>query len=214
MQRTFEYHLEKNRLLIFGVSGNEEIKARIAAIYPDERIASGKELYRNTRDAFFSQKKEKLESSAATNAFNNLKDQLYATLVKLRDAVRYFFKNEIDVQKSLLIEQQIPSNYAQWIVLAESSFNAVLNHSDALAKLTIIGFDESKLGECLDQVSEIEALRLAAEKEDGEAQQATQIKHQYFDELMTYCDDLRECLGLFYTGADRQRLEEVGIVVK
>ena len=60
----------------------------------------------------------------------------------------------------------------------------------------------------------VDQLRLRAEKEDGEAQQASVTKQETFNELKAYCSDLCECLDLFYHGNERQKLEEVGIVVK
>jgi hypothetical protein len=60
----------------------------------------------------------------------------------------------------------------------------------------------------------VDDLKLKAEKEDGEAQQATTQKQEYYVEFMAYCSDLRACLDLFYEGSERQKLEVLGIVVK
>lgn len=214
MERTYEYFLEKNRILIFGVSGNASIRERIAAIYPAERIAEGEALYEQTRDAFATQKKEKQEGVKATRAFNLKKNELNTNLVSIREGIRYFFKNDLDTQKALLIEAEMPTTYAQWILFAESNLKAILANTDAVAKLSLLGHSEEQLQAYLAGLEEVEALRLVAEKEDGEGQQATVAKQQNYDELMRYCTDLRECLDLFYTGPERQKLEEVGIIVK
>ncbi len=214
MEKTYEYYLEKNRILIYGVSGSEEIKTRIAAVYPVERLAEGENLYLKTRDSFKAQTKEKKEAVSATLAFNEKKDWTNEKLSKVRQAIRYFYKNDWATQQALLIEAEVPTDFASWTIFAESVFAAVLANADATAKMAILGHSAEQLQSYLEAAQEAEQLRLVAEKEDGEGQQATVTKLQNYSELMEYCTDLRECLGLFYTGAEAQKLEEVGIIVK
>ncbi len=214
MEITYEYHLEKNRLLIYGVSGNDEIKARIAAIYPPERLAEGENLYLKTRDSFKNQTKEVQEAVSATQTFYNKKRWVSEKLSAVRDSIRYFYKNDPATQQALLVGGEVPDDYAAWTVFAESVFAGVLANADATAKLALVNHSAEDLQSYIDAVKEAEDLRVAAKKEDGEGQQATVAKQQNYDDLMAYCSDLRACLALFYKGAEAQKLEEVGIVVK
>ncbi|TAJ08212.1 hypothetical protein DMA11_21355 [Marinilabiliaceae bacterium JC017] len=109
---------------------------------------------------------------------------------------------------------KLPANYGQWKALAEITFKAIQGNDDLGQKLTLVGITPEKVAEWLGHISIIEQLRLTAEKEDREAQQTSQKKQEAFSELKNYCSDLRECLNLFYQGSERQKLEEVGIVVK
>jgi hypothetical protein len=86
--------------------------------------------------------------------------------------------------------------------------------AQVVEKLALLGFTADKIAALQDDVSSLDQLKLTAEKEDGEAQLATAKKNELFDQLMSYCSDLRECLNLFYEGTESQELEKVGIVVK
>ncbi len=214
MKRTFENELEKCRILIYGVKENPTIKERIAAIYTEERLAQGESLFRSAKTAAASQLIEKAEGMEATRRYNEVRDRIHEGLVKVRQAARYLFKKEIRLLRLLQIDQDIPTNYAQWKVMAETTFWAIQSEADVQLKLDMVGLTADSIKEYVDHIDQIDQLRLTAEKEDGEAQQASQHKQEAFDELKSYCIDLRECLDLFYQGTDRQKLEEVGIVVK
>lgn len=214
MRKSYEQEMERCRVLIRGVIQNESIKKRISAIYSEERLATGDELYLAAEAAAQNQRLEKLEGSEAIRVFNESKDRIHEGLVKVRQAGRYFFKKEESVQKLLLLDTEIPSNFAQWKQQADATFNAVLNNTAIQDKVALIGLTSEVVATYKKEVDQIEQLRLNAEKEDGEAQQASQKKQDTYDALWAYCVDLRECLDLFYHGAERQKLEEVGIVVK
>ncbi|SMO42236.1 hypothetical protein SAMN06265379_101714 [Saccharicrinis carchari] len=77
MKRTIEGRLEDGRILVYGVSENASIKARIAAIYNDERLTRGTELYQDAYEANKKQTKEIVESTVATRQLNDLKQSIH-----------------------------------------------------------------------------------------------------------------------------------------
>lgn len=214
MKRTFENEMEKCRILIYGVTANASIKARIAPIYTEERLVQGDHLYQAAKSAAATQGIEKAEGMAATRQYNAARDRIHEGLVKVRQTLRYFFKKELRLLRLLQVDHEIPTNYAQWKMMAETTFSLIQSEADVQQKLALIGITSDVIDNYIDQIDQIDQLRLTAEKEDGEAQQASQQKREAFDELKAFCSDLRECLNLFYQGAERQKLEEVGIVVK
>ena len=211
---TYEKTMEKHRVLIYGVRDNASIKERIALIYSEDRLATGDELYIAAKEAGQNQRLEKLESLEASRIFNETKDEIHEGVIKIRKAARYFYKNDPGTLKLLLADEAVPTNFAQWKQHSFDTLKAVEQNADIQAKFALVELTPEAIAAYLGKIEAVEQLRLDAEKEDGEAQQASQKKQETFDALHAYCVDLRECLDLFYSGPERQKLEEVGIIVK
>ena len=214
MSKQFDQEVEKSRILIYGVSGNTEIKERIAPIYTEERIAHGIELYQNTYNAGKGQTTEQDESKAATRLYNRLKGDVHERFMKTRKVVRYFYKQDAELLTNLKLNDEIPSNFAQWKTLVDITLSAIESRPEVKSKVALFGITEKFIANLKAELPKLDELRINAEKEDGEAQQATDHKNELFVELQSYCSDLRECLGLFFDGNESQKLEQVGIVVK
>ncbi len=214
MSDSLEKELERNRILVQGVMGSSEIKERIAPIYPEEKLAQGVELYTAARNAFHTQVKEVGESRTATRAFNDEKERIHNQVIKIRKTLRYFYKNNLEMEEVLMFNSTVPTNYAQWGDIIRLLVNAIVSHEEVLAKLNLVGISAGEIESLKTDLDTLDELRLIAVKEDGESQIATQNKEASFNELKSYCIDLRECLDLFFEGSERQVLEKVGITVK
>ena len=214
MKKNFENEMERGRVLVYGVAENDDIKQRIAAIYNEERIAEGMALYEKAREASNKQKLEQIESSEASRQYNDAQSEIHNTLIKIRAAGRYFFKNEMELATLLRLNMEVPTTYAEWKTLAQDTLSAVKAHDVIATKMQLADITAESTDQMQTRLDELDTLKLKAEKKDGEAQQATVAKQESFDAFMAYCSDLRECLDLFYSGNERQKLEEVGIVVK
>ncbi|MBN2597114.1 hypothetical protein [Labilibaculum sp.] len=214
MPKSLQKSLEECRILVYGLSGNEAIKTRIASIYPEKRILAGIKLYENAKAAFESQSSEKIESTEANREFKIVYDKIYEELVKIRKAGRYFFKNNAELNTLLRLNKEVPTNYADWKNLCNETTNAILQHVVIQDKLALVELGPERITEMAQQLEKIDELKIKAEKEDGEAQVATVRKQVTFNELMIYCSDLRACLDLFYEKSERQTLEQLGILVR
>lgn len=214
MKESYLKELEKGRLLVYGVSNDATIKERIKLIYPEERIELGKTLYTNAKTSFEAQNTERIEANQANRSFNEFYDTLHGGLIQMRKVGRYFFKNDIELSTLLRLNKEVPTAYPEWRALAEDTVNAILTHTAIQEKLTLVNLTPEVNAAYLADLSKLDELKLKAEKEDGEAQQATVQKQENYSEFMTYCSDLRACLDLFYEGSERQKLEELGVVVK
>jgi hypothetical protein len=214
MKESYLRELEKGRLLVYGVSADESIKERIKLIYPSERIEVGKSFYVKTKTAFEVQNTERIESSQATRVFNDSYTTLHEQLIQIRKVGRYFFKNDIELTTLLRLNKEVPTAYPEWKALADDTVNAIITHEAIQEKLTLANLTAEVIAAMQADLITVDDLKLKAEKEDGEAQQATTQKQEYYVEFMAYCSDLRACLDLFYEGSERQKLEVLGIVVK
>tara|TARA_R110001583_G_scaffold10417_8_gene47916 strand:- start:13565 stop:14209 length:645 start_codon:yes stop_codon:yes gene_type:complete len=214
MKESYLRELEKGRLLIFGVSADESIKERIKLIYPAERIEMGKSLYAKNKTASEGQDTERIESSQATRVFNDSYTTLHDKLIQIRKVGRYFFKNDIELTTLLRLNKEVPTAFPEWKALADDTVNAIISHEAIQEKLTLAALTPEVILAMQVDLTTVDELKLTAEKEDGEAQQATTHKQESYIEFMAYCSDLRACLDLFYEGNERQKLEVLGIVVK
>lgn len=214
MPKSKQKQLEEYRLLIYGVSDNEEIKNRISAIYSEERISQGIALYQETKAAFEAQDLEKIEANQANHEYKNTYEEINAMLVKIRKAGRYFFQNNIELNTLLRLNKEIPATYADWKALAEATVSAVMNHTEIQNKLALVDLTPEAMNKLKELLGLIDTQKLKAEKENGEAQLATEKRNESFASLQTYCSDLRACLSLFFDGSGSQILEQVGILVR
>ncbi len=89
-----------------------------------------------------------------------------------------------------------------------------MSRDEVLTKINLVGITNEEIASLKTDLDALDELRLTAVKEDGESQIATKNKEASFNELKSYCIDLRECLDLFFDGSERQVLEKVGITVK
>lgn len=214
MNKSYDNELEKGRILVFGVSENDEMKQRISALYSEERITQGINLYEATRYAFESKNIEYIESSNANRKFSETQIHIHDTLIHIRRAGRYLFSKEDELATLLRLNKSVPTLYSAWKSFAQETISAILTHEAIQQKLSLVELGPEAIAELNSDILKIDDLKLIAEKEDGEAQMATQEKEERFREFMVYCADLRECLNLFYRGTERQKLEKVGVVVK
>lgn len=214
MKESYLKELEKGRLLVYGILADESIKQRIQQIYPEERIRLGTSLYLKTKTAFDVQNSESIESSLASGEFNVLYTELHEQLIRIRKVGRYFFKNEIELTTLLRLNKDVPTAYAEWKELIDDTVNAITTHESIQEKFSLVDLTPEVITELQADLVKLSELKLKAEKEDGEAQQATTQKQECYVEFMAYCSDLRACLDLFYEGNERQKLEVLGIVVK
>nr|WP_319400961.1 hypothetical protein [uncultured Carboxylicivirga sp.] len=213
MNTSYEKTYEKSRILINGVLTNNDIKQRIAAVYTEERLAVGNDLLAKAKQSMLAQDKEKIESSMATSAYHEVDDRLHSHLVKARRAVRYFFKNDEMVLAVMHIEDPIPSDYNGWKAMCEHVMNGIILYPVVQEKLNLVGITDVVVDKCKSDLQKLDLLKSEATKESGDAQVATVAKKEAFNNLKEYCNDLRECLDLFYDSDDRQQLEKVGVVV-
>ena len=214
MKESYLREQEKGRLLIFGVSTDESIKDRIKLIYSAERIEVGKSLYAKSKAAFEAQNTERIESSQATRVYNDSYIMLHDKLIQIRKVGRYFFKNDIELSTLLRLNKDVPTAYPEWKALVDDTVKAIITHEAIQEKLTLAALTPEVITAMQAALITVDELKLKAEKEDGEAQQATTHKQESYIEFMAYCSDLRACLDLFYEGSERQKLEVLGIVVK
>lgn len=214
MKESYLKELEKGRLLVYGISNDASIKERIQLIYSEERIELGKSLYAKTKRAFEVQTTEKIESSHATKVFNDKYSNIHDQLIHIRKIGRYFFKNDIELATLLRLDVEVPIAYPEWKALVNDTVKAVVTHDVIQEKLSLANVTPKVIKALKAELLAIDDLKLTSEKEDGEAQQATTQKQEYYVEFMAYCSDLRACLDLFYEGNERQKLEVLGIVVK
>ncbi len=214
MKTSYEKTYEKSRILIMGVNQVEEIKQRIAPVYNEERLAKGNELLQLAKQSMIAQDKEMIEASMATKAYHEVDEQLHSVLVKIRKAIRYFFKNDEIVLANMHINDPIPTDYNGWKALCEQVMNGIILFPIVQQKLELIGINQEMVRQCKADLDKLDQLKSDAARESGEAQVASEAKHEAFDNLNAYCIDLRECLDLFFEDSERQQLEKVGIIVQ
>ncbi|MBS2098354.1 hypothetical protein [Carboxylicivirga linearis] len=213
MKTSYEKIYEKSRILITGVNQIKEIKQRISPVYTEERLAEGTELLKLAKQSMITQDKEIIESSMATKAYHEVDEHLHTILVKVRKAIRYFFKDDQLVQASMHINDPIPTDYNGWKTLCERVMNGIILYPAVQDKLEWIGISQEVVTQCKSDLEKLDQLKSDAARESGEAQVASDTKKQAFKNLKDYCIDLRECLDLFFEDDERQQLEKVGISV-
>jgi hypothetical protein len=211
---SIQKQLERGRILVFGIAENAEVKQKIAPIYSEERIEQGKQKYLLAKEGIANQFREGSEAKTAHIAFKDKYEEGILMVGKLRKVGRYFFSKDIEKYNLLCLNQEKPHNYAEWRDWALGTVNAIVDHEEIQEKYTLAAFPVERITRIKSDLENLDHLRLNWEKEDGEAQQSTIVKQNAFDDFMAYCRDLRACLDLFYEGDARQKLEEVGIVVK
>lgn len=214
MPKSIANELENSRVLIYGIDQNEEIKARIAEIYSQDRIKRGMTLYQNAKSAHVDNGLKEKDLRQANRIFKEAKKFAHQKLMRIREVGRYYYGDDDEFRSFLRFNEKIPTNFAGWKSLANASVDAVLQNPAVQEKFALINLNSEEMMAMKELLINVDKLKLDAHRKNGEAQYATALKKDAMKELLAYCKDLRACLRLFYRGNERQTLEEVGIIVR
>lgn len=176
-------------------------------------IAEGKAIYNVARAAYDSNKTEDDETKAAYRAFDLLREQLYDIHFAHRQKAKIVFRNDAITLSKLAVPGRLPQAYIPWLETVKKFYSTAIADVDIQTKLSRLKVTIEDLNAANTLIQQMEAARSDFYREEGESQDATDVKDAELDKL-------DEWMYEFYAVArialeDKpQLLEAIGIKVK
>ncbi len=158
------------------------------------------------------QKKEYGEQYAKTNDFEQKRAEINKIYKKDLALARIFFKNDVQATATLELSGNRKNAYGSWHKQVSNFYAQLLANNNFLTKMQPVGVTQEKINDITQQLNAVETLKEEQKKEMGEAQKATEVRDNAFDELYPHYSELIEFAKVLL--ADEQLLESLGIVVK
>ncbi len=158
------------------------------------------------------QKKEYGEQYAKTNELEEKRAEINKIYKKDLALARIFFKTDVQAATTLEFSGKRKIAYSGWHKQVSNFYAQLLANSTFLTKMQSVGVTEEKINSITQQLNAVETLKKEQKKEMGEAQKATEIRDNAFDELYPHYSELIELAKVLIE--DKQLLESLGVVVK
>lgn len=138
------------------------------------------------------QKKEYGESYQSTADYDALEFTLHQEYMDHLTLARLVFKNNIAAQTGLGIKGKRKSDDAGYCKQALQFYNGILSSTDYKAAMLTKGVTTAELTTMQTGYSNLGTLSAAKDKENGEAQAATNKRNIFYDELEDWYNDFKE----------------------
>ena len=150
----------------------------------------------------------------ASSAFIEKRDEAQTALNRLRKFTKFKFSSDTEATNTLQLGVSLPTKFADWLQAAKYFYQRLLAHPEWITQLEPFGYTTESFTALQATLSEIETLQEARLRETGDAQRATLTRNSKFDELQSYCTELRNLAKLVFEDEDAQFLEKLGILIR
>ena len=192
--------------------GSEEIKSAMAAYgYDEARLQNGNALYNKASELQTLQVKEYGDQYSATDAMNLAKALANKSYIEYLKIARIALIGDRGAGASLQLDGKRKVTFSGWLAQAKTFYTNVLALAEVIAAMGGFGITQEKLVAGQQLVDEVEQKLNVQLLEKGEAQNATQVRDEAFEEL-------EDWMGNFITIArialadKSQYLEVLGII--
>ncbi len=197
----------------FSNAKTPEILSVLASVgYTEERLNGYLDKVAEIETLTQKQKKEYGEQYAKTNEFEEKRAAIDKIYKKDLALARIFFKTDIQATTTLEFSGKRKIAYSGWHKQVSNFYAQLLANNAFLTQMQPVGVTEEKINDITQQLKAVETLKEQQKKEMGEAQKATEVRDNAFDELYPHYSKLIEFAKVLL--ADEQLLESLGVVVK
>jgi hypothetical protein len=207
--------MEANRIAIFNAADDETISTRFLPFgYDEAKHQTNKSLYQETLDLIALNKIEHAEYDAARIEFNNAVDDSKKIFSSITRSLQYFYASDSKEALKLGLYNNKISRYTDFVQAAKEFYNELPKHPEVVAKLLPFGHTEENIEQYKTNITNLDELRSAREKESGDAQYTVKARDVKMDQLADAVADIKRLGRLVFTDDEAQYLEKLGIIVK
>ncbi len=192
---------------------NPEILSVLQSVgYTEERLNGYLEKVTEIETLTQQQKREYGEQYAKTDEFEQKQEEINKIYKKDLALARIIFKEDVQATATLELNGTRKSAYGSWYKQVSNFYAQLSANADFLTKMQPVGVTDEKVNDLNAQLNQVEQLKEEQKKEMGEAQKATEIRDNAFDELYPHYSELIEFAKVLLE--DEQLLESIGITVR
>ena len=207
--------MDECRTMIWNAAEDQIISTRIAPFGFDEtKLTALKEQYNSTIQMVNEAKTEHAEWRTTSENFKNTQETARNTFNKIRQSLKFWYDANSSEANELGLYNQKISRYADFIQSAKAFYTKVSAMSAVMEKRAPFGFTAEKVTQLLNEIEQLDQLKLDREKESGDAQYATKARNLQLDELYEQVDEIRRLAKLIFEDDEAQYLEKLGIITR
>ena len=209
---SMEDQLLAAQVAISNALADEEIKERLATLgFGEERLKQALELKTLCETLYQSQKTEYAEQYEATEKLQQEWDKNKITFSMYSTLARVLFRNDPTKMKILGLDKAAAYKISDWIMMARQFYINAMAKQEILEKMKEYTVNEERLQQALEDIKQLEQIKVTQEKEKGEAQQSTSERDDAFARLDEFMHGLINIsLAVLYDKP--QQVEKLGIL--
>ncbi len=193
---------------------DEQIKTAVSIFgYPEEKLLEGKNLLTAADNLFELQIKEYGDVDAALEHYKMAKDEAHELYMRHITIARVAFKDDVQAQTTLQLNGRRATTVSGWIKQCGNFYHALLANPAWLTVMAGFGQNQEVLEMAMQKVDVVMQDAEAVNKEKGDAQNATAVRDQKFEELVEWLSDYEQ-IARIALAENPQLIEKLGIVVK
>jgi hypothetical protein len=184
---TMEDRLLAAKVAVNNALADDEIKERLSLLgYNEERLNTGNDLLTKTEAQYHKQKNEYSEQFQASENLHQSWAKTKITFRMYTTLARFLFRKDPTKMNTLGLAQGQAFKISDWILQSRQFYNNAINDTEIQAKMAEYSVTPDRLQAALVEVNQLEKIKIAQEKEKGEAQRATQERDELFSQLDEY----------------------------
>jgi hypothetical protein len=199
---------------ITNAMGNSVISQALARCgYDEERLQQGMDLYNKVQELNAAKEDEYGDQYAATDALVTSRVEANKMYTKHLTFARIAFKNEPQIENSLMLKGARADSYSGWLQQANVFYTNALKKEKIITGFALMGITRKELEKGQAMVKEVEQNFSTKHQETTEAQDATRMRDRAFDELNEWVSDLITVSRIALDDKP-EYMEMLGVVVK
>ncbi len=202
-----------NMKLAFSNAQTPEILEVLQTVgYTQEKLQEYLEATNEVERLTQNQKKEYGEQYSKTAEFDEKRAEANKVYKRYLALARIAFKKDVEATTTLELTHSRKQAYSSWLKQVNNFYAQLLNNDAFLEKMLTLNVKQEDIVQAQAGVEAVETLKQEQKQEMGEAQKATEIRDNAFDELYPHYSEMIELAKVLLE--DEQLLESIGIVVK
>jgi hypothetical protein len=209
--RSIAQFISDTRLMLNNTKANATILAKMnGAGYPTTDIDNQLTALDDLQELNETQAKEYGDQFAATEAWQQHRDDFHPTYIDHLDLARIVFRKDIAAKKTLALSEKRKESQSGYISQGLQFYNNAIADAGIKTTLANKGITLVALQGGQTEFQNLQSLREAQQKETGEAQKATEARDAVYDELAEWEMDYRATAKVVLRTSP-QLMEEIGI---
>ena len=152
------------------------------------------------------------DQMGATDASTKKRKEINALYLKHRSLLKILLSDDTVASVSMKLKGQRKKSYSEWFQNVSSFYTQLTQTPELTAHAASVGISLPVIDEQKQQLTALQALKEIQRKKTADAQQATKLRNQAFNELRPLYTEYIKYARILLAG--NQALEALGIVVK
>ena len=180
--------------------------------YTDTKIIELKDELTHLETLSQNQIKEHADQSEEQEKYNNMREEINSVYMRDRGLLRILFKIDRHSWVALKLDKVTPKAYAAWFEQLSNFYGQLEADTNLITKVETVGITMTGIVAQKNKILSVQELKQSLRKELADAQKATEVRDEAFDNLYHKYSELIQYAKVLLP--NDQMLEALGILVR